>query len=163
MLSARNERHELMTHASVAALVMSLAFGCRRAPGAEPRVGGEPSAAPPPSRSLSVQDDSVVIEGHWQPIEPGADLSAVPDSVRIVCVRTERTCTEDLTRTGGEASHEVMRYRVDEWTKAGTPAGRLIASRRDGAREIQIRVSLSGHAAEKAVIAKSAETRWRLE
>jgi hypothetical protein len=58
---------------------------------------------------------------------------------------------------------EALSYRVEEWTKWGTPAGKLVASRRDGNVEVEIRVSLSGRAAEKVLIETGVETRWRLE
>jgi len=54
-------------------------------------------------------------------------------------------------------------YRVTEWTKWGQPAGRLVATRRDGTATVEIRLSLSGLAAEKSLVDKGAEVRWRLE
>ena len=91
----------------------------------------------------------------------------LPNAVRVVCTRAERSCKEDLTRLagerGGEPVHEMLEYRIDEWTKWGKPAGKLVASRREGGAQVEIRVSLSGLTAEKVVIEKGRETRWRIE
>jgi hypothetical protein len=112
-----------------------------------------------------VEQDRVVVEGRWFPIEAGS--LAVPNAVRVVCVRANRSCKEDLTRLtegpGGKPVHEQREYRVDEWTQWGKPAGKLVASRRDSANPVEIRVSLSGLTAEKAEISKERETRWRIE
>ena len=91
----------------------------------------------------------------------------LPNAVRVVCARDQRSCKEDLTRLAGEPGaepvHETLEYRIDEWTKWGKPAGKLVASRREGGAQVEIRVSLSGLAAEKVVIEKGRETRWRIE
>lgn len=114
-----------------------------------------------------MEPDSVVVEGHWFPIEAGPESPVVLNAVRVVCGRAERSCKEDLTRlasaTGAEAVHEVLKYRIDDWTKWGKPAGSLLASRRDGLTQIEIRVSLSGLTAEKVVIQGERETHWRIE
>lgn len=149
-----------------AALAASLAVACGGpAPG--------PSAAPPeaervPSpKSFVVQPDRVVIEGSWYPIDAGPPSTAIPNAVRVVCVRAERSCQEDLTRLsaapGAEPAHELLQYRIEQWTEPGKRAGRLIASRREGAARIEIRVALRGKAAVKAVIAGGRRSRWRLE
>ncbi len=147
-----------------AALVACLAVGCRGAATPPPVPAGKIS---PPPRSVLVQDDRVVIEGRWSPIEAGPKSPAIPNAVRVVCVRAERSCSEDLTRLshypGADPVEDKWQYRVEEWTALGKPAGRMVASRREGATQVQIRVSLSGLAAEKVVIDKGAETRWRLE
>jgi hypothetical protein len=118
-------------------------------------------------RSVRVEADSVVIEGRWFPIEAGHESLAYPNAVRVVCTRAQRSCKEDLARLAGkggaEPLHEVLEYRIEEWTKWGKPAGKLVASRRDGGAEIEIRVSLSGLAVEKVVIEKGRATRWRIE
>ena len=142
-----------------------LAMGCQRssqAPGTQPPEGR--GATSPLPRSVRVEPDSVAVEGRWVPIEAG--VAATPNAVRVVCSRAERACNEDLARqssAGGADVRETWKYRVEEWTKWGTPAGKLTASRREGAVEIEIRVSLSGLAAEKVVIDKGRETRWRIE
>lgn len=109
----------------------------------------------------------MVVEGRWFPIEAGPKSPVVPNAARVVCTRAERSCKEELTRLAagatGDGLHETLEYRVREWTKWGTPAGKLVASRREGATEIEIRVSLRGLAAEKVVMERGGETRWRLE
>lgn len=114
-----------------------------------------------------MEADSVVVEGRWFPIEPGPASPVVPNAVRVVCGRAGRSCKEDLTRLAGEPGaqpvREVLKYRIDDWTKWGKPAGALLASRRDGETRIEIRVSLSGLVAEKVVIEGERETHWRIE
>jgi hypothetical protein len=158
----------MMRSLAGAALVASLATACggAAAPGSESGASKAGTISPSP-RSLLVQEDRVVIEGRWHPIEPGPKSPAILNAVRVVCVRAERSCTEDLTRSstypGAEPVQDVLQYRVDEWTKWGKPAGKIVSSRRADAIEVQIRVSLSGLAAEKVVIDKEGTTRWRLE
>ena len=109
----------------------------------------------------------MAIEGRWSLTAAQETSRVIPNAVRVVCVRQERSCKEELTRPaadpGADPVHEVLSYRVEEWTKEGKPAGKLIASRREGTTEVEIRVSLSGFAAEKVVIDKKNETHWRLE
>jgi hypothetical protein len=162
LTAARAERGMMRSRLG-AALLASFATACG-GPGVP---GSKSGTISPPPRTFLVQEDRVVIEGRWHPIEPGPKSPAILDAVRVVCVRAERSCTEDLTRfstyPGAEPVHDVLQYRVDEWTKWGKPAGKLVASRRADAIEVQIRVSLSGLAAEKVVIDKEGATRWRLE
>jgi hypothetical protein len=148
----------------LAALVGLLALSCRG-----PRTGGAGLAASaersPRPRSILVQDDKVVIEGRWSPHDAARGAAAA--DVRVVCVRSERTCREDLAALaaapGSDDGQSVVHYRVDEWTRPDKAAGKLVASRREGAVVFEIRVSLRGLAAEKVAIDKGAETRWRLE
>jgi hypothetical protein len=119
----------------------------------------------PPARVIRVQDDAVAIEGRWHPIEPLAGLGSQPNGVRASCVRKDRVCREEITTAtaGGEPRVEVFDYRVREWTKI-----RLVAARRTGPGvETQLRVSLVGNAAEKAIVRVKAgdepSPRWRLE
>jgi hypothetical protein len=153
--------------AACAALVTFLVAACGGAQAPRAKRSPEAVKVSPPPRSVLVQADSVVIEGRWYPVAAGPNARASPNAVRVLCARAERTCREDLTRLSAhpdaEPFREVLQYRVREWTKEGTPAGKLVASRREGATEIEIRVSLSGLAAEKVVIDKGGETRWRLE
>jgi hypothetical protein len=57
---------------------------------------------------------------------------------------------------------ETLDYRVREWTKA-----KLVAVRRSGLTEVELRISLTGSAAQKVVIdnkgGRGIETYWRLE
>jgi hypothetical protein len=121
----------------------------------------------PLPRSVRVEQDSVVVEGHWYPIEAGPESLVVPNAVRVVCGRAPRSCREELTHLASEAGaepvHQALEYRIDEWTRWGTPAGKLVASRREGGAQVEIRVSLSGLTAEKAVIEKGRQLRWRIE
>ena len=106
------------------------------------------------------------MEGRWYPIEPSPKSPVFPNSVRVVCSRPERSCKEELTHLASERTEpvrETLTYRVEEWTKWGTPAGKLIASRHDGGVASEIRVSLSGLVAEKVRIENAVETHWRLE
>ncbi len=148
-------------------LVAALSLSC----GGAATIGSKPapsaSGISPPPRSLQVEPDTVVLKGRWVPIEAVTDSPELPNAVQVVCLRTQRSCKEDLNRltarAGAAPVHEVLEYRIEDWTKWGTPAGRLVASRRDEGAVIEIRVSLSGLAAEKAVVRKGSETRWRLE
>ena len=103
----------------------------------------------------------------WYPIEAGPESLVVPNAVRVVCGRAPRSCREELTHLASEAGaepvHQALEYRIDEWTRWGTPAGKLVASRREGGAQVEIRVSLSGLTAEKAVIEKGRQLRWRIE
>jgi hypothetical protein len=121
----------------------------------------------PSPRLVRVEQDTVVVEGRWFPIEAGSESPVLPNAVRVVCARAQRSCKEDLTRLAGESGvepvHEALEYRIDEWTKWGKPAGKLVASRRDGTGQVEIRVSLRGLAAEKVVLEKGRETHWRIE
>jgi hypothetical protein len=150
----------------VTALVTALLTACGGAPTPASKPPSAGAISPPP-RSVRVERDEVVVEGGWFPVQTGARSSAPPNAVRVVCRRAARSCKEDLTRPssypGADPIQDVSQYRVDEWTTWGKPAGKLVASRREGATEVQIRVSLSGLAAEKVVIDKGVETRWRLE
>lgn len=150
------------------ALVGALSIACRGA--ATPGGQASPTSAvapSPPARSVQVEADEVVIEGRWTPIEGETASATKPNAVRVVCRRAERSCKEDLTRPsnypGGDPVQDVWQYRVDEWTAWGKPVGRMVAVRREGARQIEIRVSLSGLAAEKVVIDKGVVTRSRLD
>jgi len=146
---------------------VSLAVACGGAPAPGSKPAPEEGRISPPPRSVVVQEDRVVIAGRWYPIEAEPKSPAIPNAVRVICVRVERACKEDLTRPstypGAEPVHDLLHYRVEEWTAVGQAAGKLVASRREGATEVEIRVSLSGLAAEKVVIDKGEETRWRLE
>lgn len=130
----------------------------------QPPLAGTISPVP---RLFRVEQDSVVVEGRWFPIEAGPESPVLPNAVRVVCARDLRSCKEDLTRLvgqgGAEPVHETLEYRIDEWTKWGKPAGKLVASRRDGEAQVEIRVSLSGLAAEKVVLEKRRESHWRIE
>jgi hypothetical protein len=125
-----------------------------------------------PARSFNVQEDSVAFEGHWVPIGAAASASATPGrstaplgagAVHVLCSRPEHWCREDLTEAGAEPAHQTLEYHVEEWTKWGTPASKLLAVRHEAATAIELRVSLSGLAAERAVVDKGVETRWRLD
>jgi len=151
--------------AKVRLLALSMACGGAATSGCK---GAAPAGgiAPLP-RSVRVAQDTVVVEGGWFPIEARPELPVLPNAVRVVCGRAERSCREDLTRPADERGaapvHETREYRVDEWAKWGRPAGKLVASRRDGGTQVEIRVSLSGLTAEKVVIGKGRETHWRIE
>jgi hypothetical protein len=149
-----------------AVLVALLTVACRAtAPGS--KADGDDGAISSPPRSVVIKDDRVVIEGRWYPIEVPPTSPVITNAVRVVCVRGERSCQEDLTRLstypGGEPVHDLLKYRIEEWTPADKPAGKLVASRREGATRVEIRVSLSGLAAEKVVMQNEGETHWRLE
>lgn len=132
------------------------------------RPGDKPSApegAAPP-QSVRVEADEVWLEGRWLPVDAG-EAAALANPVRIVCKRPSGAFRETLTRPskypGGEPVQDDFAYRIAEWTKSGQPAGRLVASRREGTARVEIRVSLSGLVAEKSWLDKGAEVRWRLE
>ncbi len=153
--------------AVLAGLVATLSMSCVGTPGPGFKAAAPAGGISPPPRAVRVEQDSVVVEGRWFPIETEPPSPVVPNAVRLVCGRVERSCKEDLTRlagaSGAELVHEVLKYRIDDWTKWGKPAGRLLASRRDGLTQIEIRVSLSGLTAEKVVIEGERETHWRIE
>lgn len=149
--------------AFLAALSAACGSGSKPNPKPTPTTG---TIAPLP-RSVRVEPDRVVVEGHWVPIEVEPRTPALPNTVRVTCSRGERSCTEDLTRLASpdepKPINESLEYRVEEWTKWGKPIATLVASRRVGGTQVEIRVSLSGLAAEKVVIETGRETRWRIE
>lgn len=149
-----------------AAVAGSLAIACGVPPVSGSKPAGQPRGISPPPRVLEVHDDRLLLEGRWYPIEPGPKSPPLPNAVRVVCVRAKRSCKEDLTRFSSagsaESVHDVLQYRVSEWTR-GNRAGKLVASRQEGAVDVEIRVALRGGAAEKVVIKDGVETRWRLE
>jgi len=158
----------LSTRSTVLAVVGALSLACRGgSPAGGKAPGSSAGAFSPPPQSVHVEPDEVVAEGRWFPIEAGPEAAALANAVRLVCRRAERSCKEQLTRPsnypGADPVQDVFRYRVEEWTKWGKPAGRLVASRREGTAEVAIRVSLNGLAAEKAILDKGTEIRWRLE
>lgn len=117
-----------------------------------------------PVRAIRIEAHSVVIEGRWHPEEATADSPVVPNSVRAVCTRAERQCREELTTAppGKGPVVETFDYKVSEWTNA-----KLVATRRQDSSELQLRVSLTGLAAEKLSRNtkgdRDAGVRWRLE
>lgn len=144
---------------------LSIACGGAARPGSKQTpLAGTISPSP---RSVRVEQESVVVEGRWTPIEAGPEAPPLPNAVRVVCSRAQRSCKEDLTRLAGDGGaepvHETLEYRVDEWTKWGKPAGKVVASRREGGARVELRVSLSGLTAEKVVIDKGRATHWRIE
>ncbi len=150
-----------------AALVAVLWIACAGAPGSRSQEAAPAGGIAPSPASVRVEQDTVVVEGRWFPIEGGSESTVLPDGVRLACVRAERSCKEDLTRLagqrGGERVRETREYRVDEWARWGTPAGKLVAWRRDGGTQVEIRVSLSGLTAQKTVMERGRATRWRIE
>lgn len=149
------------------ALVAALAIACGGATPSGSKQAKPSGGISPLPRLVRIEPDTVVVEGHWVPIAAGPESPVVQNAVRVVCGRAERSCKEDLTRLAGEPGagpvHEALEYRVEEWTKWGTPAGRLVASRRQGGAQHEIRVSLSGLTAERVAVEKGRETRWRIE
>jgi hypothetical protein len=164
-------------------LVLAEFGGCRDRRAATPATPTTPApqgpvTAPlalPPARSFKVQEDSVAFEGHWVPIGAAPTASVTPGrppaplgagAVHVLCSRAEHWCREDLTQAaaaGAEPAHQTLEYRVEEWTKWGTPASKLLAVRHEGEMAFELRVSLSGLAAEKVVFDKGVETRSRLD
>jgi len=153
----------LRARLSVAILVLLPA--CRG--GAKPGDEASSAAAAPPPQSMRVEQDAVAFEGRWLPVEAGDEAATLASVVRFACKRAAGTCRETLTRAsrypGGQPVQDDFTYRVLEWTRWGQPAGRLVASRREGTATVAIFVSLSGLAAEKSFADKGTEVRWRLE
>lgn len=149
------------------ALGAALSLACGGATTSGSKAAAPASTISPLPRSVRVEPDTVVVEGRWFPVEAGPESPVPPNAVRVVCARVRRTCDEDLTRLadehGAEPVHAAFEYRIQEWTKWGTPAGKLVAFRQEGGAQVEIRVSLSGLAAEKVVTDKGSETRWRVE
>lgn len=152
------------TRCAVLTTVLSIACAGGTTPGKTATPAGGVSPLP---RSVQVDQDTVVVEGRWVPIETGRESPVLPLGVRLRCTRAVRSCQEDLTLPSRERAEvpvqEVFQYRIAEWTKWGTAAGKLVATRREGATQVEIRVSLSGLTAERVVIEKGLETRWRIE
>jgi hypothetical protein len=132
----------------------------RSCPAPEAGTPGAEVTAPP--RAIRVAEDSVIIEGHWHPIEETGKPFA--NAVTATCVRSERRCREELTMAtdGRPPQRQSFDYKIKEWTRA-----KLLATRQEGSDETQLRVSLTGLAAERVMVARSkgreAESRWRLE
>jgi hypothetical protein len=145
------------------ALAGAVACGGPARPAATPSASGGPRVTPAP-RTIQVEGHRVVVEGRWHPIEPSPSSPAVPNAVRIVCLRAERSCREELTYapTGRTPLTEALDYRVREWTNE-----RLLAVRRGGGREFHLRVSLIGAAAVKVAVKGASDgvgdVAWRLE
>ena len=145
--------------------VLSLSVAACQGPrGASNPEAAVQASASPPARAIRVDPDVVVIEGRWYPIDAAGVSADVSFVVRATCVRTERRCREELTTVGaGHApTTETIEYRVREWTTR-----KLVAARPEGSEEVQLRVSLTGLAAEKVTASPKdrhkPETRWRLE
>ena len=106
----------------------------------------------------------MTLEGGWYPIAEAEAASHVPNIVKATCLRSTRRCREELTtaRDGASPLTESFDYRVEEWTKA-----KLVAVRKDGPAEVQIRVALTGLTAGKTLTTRKGkrvvEVRWRLE
>lgn len=153
--------------ALVAPVLAALSTACGEGTKPGPEQATPAEAISPVPRSVRVEQDSVVVEGRWVPIDARPTSLVLPNAVRVLCTRVQRACKEDLTRLaderGGALVNETLEYRVDEWTKWGKPAGKVVASRRAGGVQLEIRVSLSGLTAEKVKIEKGRQTRWRIE
>ena len=126
------------------------------------RVESSAGELSPPPTAIRIADESVTLEGRWHPTAEAA--SQVPSIVKATCLRATRRCREELTtpREGASPLNESFDYRVEEWTKA-----KLVAARKDGPAEVQIRVALTGLTAGKTLTTKKGksvvEVRWRLE
>lgn len=118
----------------------------------------------PLARTVQISDDSVTLEGSWSPVAEAGSASRAPSIVKATCLRATGRCREELTtaRDGSSPITATFDYRVEEWTR-----GKLVAVRKDGPGEVQIRVALTGLVASKTLTTgkgKSAiEVRWRLE
>jgi hypothetical protein len=144
-----------------ALLAVSVTCGPRQRAASAPEAAGQISPLP---RVIQIADDSVTLEGGWYPTAEADVASHVPNQVRTTCARATRRCREEVTtvRDGASPSTESFDYRVEEWTKA-----KLVAVRKDGSHEVQIRIALTGQAASKTLTTgktrNAVETRWRLE
>ena len=76
---------------------------------------------------MRVEENDVVIEGRWSPVEEAVASAVAPNSVRVVCARALQRCREELTTSpsGQKTVTETLDYRVREWTKAKLTRGRL--------------------------------------
>jgi hypothetical protein len=145
-------------------LALLTAVTCKAPGGSSSPQAGVPNPATPPARVIRVDKSSVVIEGRWHPVDASVAPADVSYVVRATCMRSERRCREELTTV--RASHppatETREYKVREWTD-----WKLLAVRPEGAEEVQLRVSLTGLAAERVTVSlkkrDQPETRWRLE
>jgi hypothetical protein len=140
------------------------AVACKGSGGSSSPEAAVPSEASPPPRIIRAEQGSVVIEGRWHPVEASEASDDVTYLVHATCVRSERRCREELTtvRAGHPPATETREYKVREWTD-----WKLLAVRPEGPEEVQLRVSLTGLAAEKVTVSlkkrDQPETRWRLE
>ena len=118
----------------------------------------------PLPRAILIAEESVTLEGGWSSTGEVDGASSLANTVRVTCVRATRRCHEELTtaRAGASPLTESFDYRIEEWTKA-----KLVAVRRDGSGDVQIRVALTGQAASKSWTTgkgkNAVEVRWRLE
>jgi hypothetical protein len=149
------------------ALVVLLAELCACRGRAQAPERGSAGAATPSAPAMRVEPDEVAFEGRWLPVEAGPEAATLASPVRLVCKRAAGSCQEKLTRPskypGAEPVEDDFAYRVTEWTRWGQPAGRLVATRRDGTASVEIRLSLSGLVGEKSLVDRGTEVRWRLE
>ncbi len=142
-------------------LLVAALWACGRAdtPAATPASSAPPTT--PSSREISVEANSVVMRGRWQPADAGS-TAANNVSVSVTCTRSEKRCREELKTPGQEGKPELADYAVREWT-----ATKLVASRRTSVASVELRVAFTAAAAEKVVIqkrsGKTVETHWRLE
>jgi hypothetical protein len=138
-------------------VLLAVAIGCG---GSTPP---DASVSAPP-RAIRVEENDIVIEGRWSPVEEAVASAVAPNSVRVTCARSQQRCREELTTSpsGQKTVSETLDYRVREWTKA-----KLVAVRRSGPTQVELRISLTGSAAQKVVIdnkgGRGIETYWRLE
>jgi hypothetical protein len=141
----------------VTSVLLAVAIGCG---GSTPP---DASVSAPP-RAMRIDENEIVIEGRWSPVEEAVASAVAPNSVRVVCTRSLQRCREELTTSpsGQKTVTETLDYRVREWTKA-----KLVAGRRSGVAEMELRISLTGSAAQKVVIdnkeGRATATHWRLE
>jgi hypothetical protein len=156
-------RHACRSSGFILALLAVSTGACQkaRAPTQEATASPRPSLSPPP-RAIRVEEGSVVLEGRWQ--EVGTTASA-PNTVRVVCLRGPRTCAEELATAGADADdpqRQSITYQVKDWTK-----WQLRAVRRDEGKDVELRISIIGLAAQKVLVDRSSrrggEIRWRLE
>jgi hypothetical protein len=110
-----------------------------------------------------VEEDRVVLEGRWQPVAANSSSPSL-SAVRVVCLQRPRTCTEELSVLAEDPAvqRQPASYQIKDWT-----TWQLRAVRRDEGKDVELRISIRGLAAEKVLVDRSSKggsaTRWRLE
>jgi hypothetical protein len=130
--------------------------------------GPSRTAASGPARVIRVEDDAVVIEGRWLPMDTDHASPSPVQAVRATCLKGPRTCQEELTVLQPEGGapeapqRRTLDYQIKQWTK-----WKIVAVHQGSGGSSELRISTIGLAAEKVSIDRGSrggsEAHWRLE
>ena len=148
-------------------LAVPLLMACRERVQPLSSDGPSRTSASLPARVIRVEDDTVVIEGRWLPMDGDHASPAPVQAVRATCLKGPHTCQEELTVLQPEGSAReapqprTLDYQIKQWTK-----WKIIAVHQGAGGSSELRISTVGLAAEKVSIDRAprgSEVHWRLE